>query len=78
MSPTDAGRFTEGATVTHRAGPWLSPGRGADRTCVQDGTVSDEVTATDPRPCRPVTPTREVPSRNAHPRPFHDPCNYLG
>ena len=27
---------------------------------------------------RPVTSARVSPSRNAHPHPFNDPCNYLG
>jgi hypothetical protein len=73
MSPTDAGSFTDAATVPHLAGPFFpTPPRG-DHACVQDGAL-----ARDPRPSRPVAPPPVGRSRNLHPSPFNDPCNYLG
>jgi hypothetical protein len=74
MSHTDAGRFNSAATLASLVDEAVS-------TPVCEGTSGpeDEAThATDHWPPRPVSSARLALSRNAHPRPFNDPSNYLG
>src|SRR5450631_4822554 len=78
MSPTDAGRFTNAATVSHTLGPPIPSPPGGEHASVQGVAASEGALATDPPPFRPVTAARVGPSRNLHPRPYNDPCNYLG
>jgi hypothetical protein len=78
MSPTDAGRLTNAAALSHPGGPPMAPPQGGEHTSVQSGAPSEGALATDPPPSRPVTATRMGPSRNLHPRPYNDPSNYLG
>jgi hypothetical protein len=79
MSPTDAGRFTGPATVTHPAGPSIPTLPGEGHAHVQDGSASGGApAATYPGPSRPVTAPRVGPSGTVHQYPCNDPCNYLG
>lgn len=78
MSLTDAGKFTNAATLSHPAGPPVPPPPGGEHTSVQRGAASEGALATDPPPSRPVTAARVGPCRNLHPRPYNDSCNYLG
>jgi hypothetical protein len=77
MSPTDASRFTDAATVSRLLedaihATAIEDDRLRDDSCGENGP------ATDQWPPRPVSPARVGPSRNAHSRPFNDPSNYLG
>jgi hypothetical protein len=78
MSHTDAGRFTNAATLSHRAGPPNPPPPGGEHTSVQGGDASEGALATDPPPSRPVNAARVRTTWNLHPRPYNDPSNYLG
>ena len=76
MSPTDAGRFTDAATLAHHIEHAFPTGD--DDASVLDDVAGESTTATDPWAPRPVSPARVAASRNAHSRPFNDPSNYLG
>jgi len=76
MSPTDAGRFTDAATLANLIE--LAFLTGEDDASVLDDAAGESTMATDPWPPRPVSPARVAASRNAHSRPFNDPSNYLG
>ena len=78
MSPTDAGRLTNAATLSHPAGTPIPPPHGGEHTSVPGGAASEGAVTTDPLPSRPVTAARVGPSRDLHPCPYDDPCNYLG
>jgi hypothetical protein len=76
MSPADAGVSTDATTPSQPAGH-LTPPPGGDESPVRDAAAS-EGTPTEPWPPRPATAARASPSRGLDPRPFDDPCNYLG
>jgi hypothetical protein len=78
MSPTDARRISDAATVRHPTGPSDLTRSGGERAFLQDRAASQRPPATDPRPSRPVIPARVGPSRNLRPHSLNDPCNYLG
>jgi hypothetical protein len=78
MSPSDAGKFTNAATLAHLVEQLIAAPAVDDDTSVLDDADSDSALATDPWPPRPVSPARVGPSRNAHSRPYDDPSNYLG
>ena len=78
MSPTDTGRFTSSAAATHPAKPFIPPTPGEEHVWVQGDDASQSPPATGPRPSRLVTSVGVRPLPNLRPRPFDDPCNYLG
>jgi hypothetical protein len=78
MSPTDAGMFTNAASVSLTAGPPIPSPPGGEHASVQGVAASEGALATDPPPFRPVTAERVGLSRNLHPRSYNDPRNYLG
>jgi hypothetical protein len=73
--PTDTGRFTSAAAATHPAEPFIPPPPGKEHVWVQGEDASQGPPAIDPRPSRSLP---SVAVRNFRPRPFDDPCNYLG
>lgn len=78
MSPTDAGRYADAATMASPVGEALS-----EPECQKDpAKLEDEAgkltLTTDPWPPRPISTARIGLSHNAHPRPYNDPSNYLG
>jgi hypothetical protein len=78
MPSTDAGRYTDAATMASLVEESLS-----EHECEKDPArledEAGEVTlATDPWPPRPVSPARTGLPHKAHPRPYNDPSNYLG
>jgi hypothetical protein len=75
MSPTDAGRFTDAATLANLIEHAFPT---EDDASVLDDVAGESTNATGPWPPRPVSPARVAASRNAHARPFNDPSNYLG
>lgn len=78
MSPTDAGRFSDAAALANHVGEALpTPECEEDTSKIDDG-ASGRTLSMAPRPPRPVSLARVGPSRNAHPRPYNDPSNYLG
>jgi len=77
MPPSDPGSFTNpAATHPAKSFPPLRPGQ--EHAWVQNDDASERPLATDPRPSRLVTSAALYPLRNFRPRPFDDPCNYLG
>ena len=77
MSPTDASRFTDAATVS-RLLEDASHASAIEDDRLMDDACSENDPATDRWPPRPVSRARVGLSRNAHSRPFNDPSNYLG
>ena len=78
MSPTETGRFTSSAAATHPAKLFIPPPPDEEHVWVQGDDASQGPPATDPRPSRSLTSVAVRPLRNLRPRPFDDPCNYLG
>ena len=78
MSPDNAGRFADAATVAHLIEHAIHRPEGENDSSVLDDASSESSHATDPMPPRPVSPARVARSRNAHSRAFNDPSNYLG
>ena len=78
MSPTDPGRFTSSAAATHPAKPFIPLRLGEGHVWVQGDDASEGPAATGPRPSPSLTSAAVRPVRNFRPRPFDDPCNYLG
>jgi hypothetical protein len=77
MSPTDASRFTDAATVAHLLEAAIHAPTVEDDRLTDDARSEKDPTTT-PWPPRPVSPARVGPSRNEHARAFNDPSNYLG
>ena len=78
MSPTEAGRYTDAATMANLVEEaLLEPERDEDAADLKD-EAGELTLAVEPWPPRPVSPARIGLSRNAHPRPYNDPSNYLG
>jgi len=78
MSPAHAGRFTDAATSAHRVGKAPPTPECGEAMSKPDDGVTPRTLVVAPWPSRPVSPARVGPSRNAHPRPYNDPSNYLG
>jgi hypothetical protein len=78
MSPTEAGRFSDAAALANHAGAALPTPECEDGTSQTDDGASGLTLSMAPWPTRPVSLARVGPSRNAHPRPYNDPSNYLG
>jgi hypothetical protein len=76
--PTDPGRFTSSAAARHPAEPFISSPPAEDHVWVLDDGASQGAPAADPRPSRSLTSVAARPVRTFRPRPFDDPCNYLG
>jgi hypothetical protein len=77
MSPTGVGRFTIAATRANLVGKSVRAPEGEEDRSKPDDASGRTLTMA-PWPPRPVSLARVGPSRNAHPRPFNDPSNYLG
>ena len=78
MSTTDPGGSNNPANVIHPAEPPVTPPSGREHAWVQDDAATEDPPVTDPRLLRPATSPQVASSRHSHPRPFDDPCNYLG
>jgi hypothetical protein len=78
MSPAHPGRFTDAATLASRVREALPTAEYEEGTSKPDDGVTQRNLVVAPWPSRPVSPARVAPSRNAHPRPYNDPSNYLG
>jgi hypothetical protein len=78
MSPTDAGRFSDAATLANLVEEAITTPACDEDTSKLDDDAGKGALATEPWPPRPVKPARVALSRNAHPRPYNDPSNYLG
>jgi hypothetical protein len=78
MSPTDAGRYTDAATMASLVEEALSEPESENDTARLKDEAGEVTLATDPWPPRPVSPARIGLSHKAHPRPYNDPSNYLG
>ena len=78
MPPTDPGRFTNHAAATHPAEPFIPLQLGEGHVRAQGDHAREGPAATGPRPSRSLTSAAARPVRNFRPRPFDDPCNYLG
>ena len=78
MSPTGVGRFTIAATRANLVGKSMRPPECEEDTPKPDDGSSERTLTMAPWPVRPVSLARVGPSRNAHPRPFNDPSNFLG
>ena len=78
MSPTDAGRYTDAATMASLVEEALSEPECDEEKAALKDEAGDVTLTTDPWPPRPVSPAQIALSHNAHPRPYNDPSNYLG
>jgi hypothetical protein len=78
MSPAHPGRFPDAVTLADRVGEAPSAAECEDGTSKPDEGVTPLTLIVAPWPTRPVSPARVGPSRNAHPRAYNDPSNYLG
>jgi hypothetical protein len=74
MSPTDARRSTDAASLGHPIRQ--TPGGG--NTSVLDNVRIEGALTKDPHPPRPLTPVPVDRTRNAGPHSYSDPSMYLG
>ncbi|MEP7194611.1 MAG: hypothetical protein ABI903_17320 [Actinomycetota bacterium] len=78
MSPADPATFSTAPTRTGLAGDSLRTPEHREETSKPDDGATRRTLTMSPWPRQPVSLARVGLSRNAHPRPFNDPSNYLG
>lgn len=84
MSPTNARRSPDAATLAHPSGhaPADTPGGGnmsvLDNAVLEDSSLVDGAFVNDRHSSRPVAPARLASTRNSSAHPYDDPSNYLG
>jgi hypothetical protein len=78
MSPTPASRFTHAATLANLVEESMPTPACEEDTSKLADDAKESALATEPWPPRPVSRARVALSRNAHPRSYNDPSNYLG
>jgi|SRR5450631_2129818 len=78
MSPAHPGKLTDTATSAKRIGEAMPTAECEEGTSRPDDGLAPTTLVVAPRPSRPVSPARVGPSRNARPRQYNDPSNYLG